>query len=760
MASKLMIIESPNKIKTIMKFLTPDWQIIATVGHIRDLAKSGPNGFGFDEQTLEPTWIIPKQASFGNFSSPAERIKEIQEKSSKAKEIYIATDPDREGEAIAWHVYEVIKKEDKPKVLRITFNEITKDAVINAINNPRKINIHWVNSQFARRILDRLVGFSLSKLVHQKLHAKSAGRVQTIALKFIYDREKLIRAFQSYNWWTLKSYLETDDELILRDYNHDLKNINLFNRKNTNPDDQEEEDKDQEENKMELLFSDEASVKTIVNSLSKDFEVYSIDEPTFHTHSQPAPFKTSSLQITAINKLKWNISKVTQVAQHLYEGINVKGEHIAFISYPRTDSIRYSDTFVDAAKKYIIKKYGANYYDEKYATTKPALTKKTDAAPVQDAHEAIRILDFSLDPETIKNMVPADEYKLYKLIWTRTIASLMPPSKTKIIAVRIKNNENKFYTNSSALFFDGYKCVYKEFEDLPGSEHTQLDFNKFKVGAKFKAKEVTPEKHTAPPPAHYTQATLIHALEKAGVGRPSTYKQMANVSADRGYADIVNKAYVLTSLGEKVIDELAKFFSEILNINLTKDMEQHLDDIAHRGENWKEWILDFKKVFDKELKSAKGSMETSGPQLLDRKCPQCGSPLVERYSAKMHKKFVGCSNFPACKYIENSGPTLPPPEKLDEKCPQCGSQLLLRTSRYGSKFIACSGFPKCRYLRPANMTHAQYEAINKLKDEAKKNKTKLVLPPDLQKVYEESLASKKKTLNDKKAKNNEEEEKE
>lgn len=676
----LLIIESPNKIETISKYLKDkDFKIMATIGHIRDLSK---RGLGFDEKTLEPNWIVSnsKKANFKSEKTKKDIINEIKEVASKAEKIYLATDPDREGEAIAWHVYEILSDKDKSKCFRITFNEITKDAILKALEQPRAIDIRWVQSQFARRILDRLVGYKLSKLVRDKIKGTSAGRVQTVALKFIYDREKEIENFKEKKWWTLDVVLENEAKLILREINPKLKDVKLVKT-------------DDEEQGTGIDFENETSANIIKNALEEKFEIYAIDDPKEYGSNPREPYKTSTLQQDAINKLYWNVGKVTTVAQHLYEGIKIKGEHTALISYPRTDSTRISETFSIKTKEFILKKYGEKYYQFRTFGS----NKKTEGN-VQDAHEAIRVIDPYMTPESLKSIISKDEYALYKLIWVRTIAAYMTQARYVNVVVRLSNAGNKFYTYNRKLKFDGYKKVYQHYEDKD-IEH-DIQISNLKLQQKLKAKTVETKEHTSSPPARYNQASLIKALDEAGVGRPSTYRSMANMAIERGYARLDNRAYAMLPIGNAVIEGLNQYFPYILDKNFTKQMEEHLDDIATKDEKWKEWILEFKPKLEKDITSAIKEMPEPKPQEVGRKCPKCGAPLIFRNSKKTGIQFIGCSAFPKCKYVEF--PNSPKPELLDEKCPLCNKQLVKRLNKRGKPFIGCSGYPKCRYIKKIN----------------------------------------------------------
>jgi len=718
MAKNLLIIESPNKIETISHFLSKDWKILATIGHIRDLSHKNTDGFknGYNEKTLEPDWVIsnklkvsknPRAKPNPDAKTQQQIVDEIRKEAKEAKHIYLATDPDREGEAIAWHVYEVLDKKEREKCLRVTFNEITEEAVLEALSEPRQINIPWVHSQFARRILDRMVGFGLSDITRKKLGAQSAGRVQTVALRFLHDREELIKKFTTDVWYICEPKLKgLMYPLILRELSKENSKLDTYFL-----------DKDKNEIKKfdkttvdEVGFRTEDAAKKFKNSLSKKFEIYAIDEPRKTTSKPPVPFKTSTMQQSAINSLGMTIGQVTSAAQMLYEGIRLNGKHVALISYPRTDSLRFSDSFIQKAKKYIVQEYGEkNYVFRSFA----GQTKASSEKNVQDAHEGIRVIDPFLTPAMIKDKIDHNQYKLYKLIWMRSLACFLPDSISESTVARFINNGNKFYSHSSKVIFAGYKTLW----NLEAEGHKEpVDLSKYKVGDEIAVEEVTIKQSQKTPPPRYNQASLIKELDEKGVGRPSTYKTMAQVAIDRGYANLESRAYHMTPLGDNVVTGLEHFFPEIVDVQFTKEMEEHLDEIANKDEGWREWVLSFEPKFKKQLKDAEEHFKRPEPEVaLDEhgkpmKCPKCGKPLVKRYSPKSKTWFIGCSGFPECHYaVFPEQKNHHPQEIIDEKCPICGSPLAKRWNKRGQVFIGCTKYPQCRYARPADMTAEEYE---------------------------------------------------
>ena len=662
--SKLLIIESPNKIKTLRQYLGEDFQIIATIGHIRDLA---PYGMGFTPD-FDPKWVIPESKNKKE-SSKKELVDEIKKIAKKSDEIYIATDPDREGEAIAWHVFEILDDKEKNKCKRVTFNEITKKAVLDSFENKRDIDLNWVHSQFARRIIDRLIGFKLSKLMQNKLKADSAGRVQSVALKFIEDREKEINNFKAEYWWTIDVVLSDKNELILKNVSEKFQNFK-FPSKNYS---------------TGVNFLDKNEAQQVLDDLSDEFVVKEIEEPNFYTSSSKPPYKTSTLQQDAINKLGWTSKKTTLVAQRLYEGVEIDGKQIALISYPRTDSLRLSESFVTPTLQFIEGKFGKEYVG-KYETKK---SKKDEN--IQDAHEAIRPIDAYMTPESLKTKLNKDDLSLYKLIYNRAVASLMSQAKFKKVTIKFDNNNNEFYTFSRECVFNGFRALYSDNDD---ENDKLLDLSKYTIGTIIKSKTKDIKDHETSPPQRYTQASLIAELEKAGVGRPSTYNAMANVALDRGYAELDKKTFVMTQIGKNVVDQLDKYFPMIINKDFTRSMEERLDNIAAGNEEWKTWIKDFNPKFEQDLKDAYEKMEKVEDEQVGRDCPKCSRPLVYKRARKSGQRFIACSGYPTCKHLE----PLEQPKTLEDKCPECGSDLLMRSSKKKTYFVGCKGYPKCNYI--------------------------------------------------------------
>lgn len=638
MSKNLVIVESPSKSKTIGKYLGDDYKVISSKGHIRDLATSGKFGLGVDvENGFTPSYVPIKGKS--------SIIKELKKDVKDSNLVYLASDPDREGEAIAWHLKDALGiKDDNYK--RVRFNEITHDKVLEAMKNPSKIDDNLVKSQETRRILDRIIGFRLSKLLQRKIGAKSAGRVQSVALKLIVDREREIEAFKPEEYWTITA--------IFKDYEAEL-----FKYK--------EED-------IELHSKKEADA--VLEKLSDKYTVESIEKKEKARKSK-FPFITSTLQQESSTKLGFSAKKTMSIAQKLYEGIDLGDETVGLITYMRTDSIRLSDDFVKPAMKYIEETYGKKYigYVKK--------SKKTEN--VQDAHEAIRPTSVLREPLKIKQYLTSDEFKLYSLIYKRTLASLMADASVNQTTIIFDNNNYKFKTVGSILIFDGYLKVYGDYES---SEDKILP----EIGDKEVAitNNVDCSQHFTKPPARYTEAKLIKTLEELGIGRPSTYATIIDTIKSRGYVELVEKKFKPTEIGIETTDKLQDYFSDLINTDYTKNMEDELDSIAEGGIVWNKVLQDFYDIFEPRVEKAFTDMEKKAPIKTGEMCPECGNPLVIRKGK--YGEFVACSNYPDCKYIKKE-------EKADVvicNCPNCDGKIIEKNSRRGKTFYGCNNYPKCK----------------------------------------------------------------
>ena len=640
MTKQLVIVESPSKSKTIEKYLGKDYKVLSSKGHIRDLSTKGKFGFGVDiENHFKPDYITLKGKS--------KTITELKKAAKEAQHVFLATDLDREGEAISWHLYDALDLKEKDYD-RIVFNEITKNTLEESFNHARKIDMDLVNSQEARRILDRIIGFRLSKLVQKKTNGKSAGRVQSVTLKLIVDREREIQKFITQEYWT-----------IIADFNDFKAELYKYKTK-------------------EIELENELQAKQVIDKLNKSFTIESVDTKSKLKKSK-FPFITSTLQQEASNKLKFSAKKTMQLAQKLYEGIDLKNETVGLITYMRTDSVRLSDEYIKSAYKYIVTKYGEEYL----GTVKKS--KKTEN--VQDAHEAIRPTSVNRDPLSVKPYLTDDEFKLYRMIYYRTLASLMKDAKTKNTTIILDNNDYKFKATGQILTFDGYLKVYKDYEDTKDTELPPLDTYKSNVIA---STNIVKEQHFTQPPARYTEAKLVKAMEDLGIGRPSTYAATLDIIKTRGYVNMVEKKFVPTDIGIEVTDKLQEFFSHLINVKYTANMETDLDKIADGKKIWYQVLEQFYKQFEPSVEEALEKMPQKELQETGENCPQCGSPLVIRNGR--YGKFTACSNFPKCKYIKQ--------EKKEEviicDCPNCDGKIIEKKSRRGKVFYGCNNYPKCK----------------------------------------------------------------
>lgn len=639
----IIIVESPAKCKTISKYLGGDYTVVSSKGHIRDLATSGKYGLGIDiENDFKPNYEIIK--------GKKKDVKYLKDLIEKADHIYLATDPDREGETISWHLYDELKVPDE-KYDRIVFNEITKDVVLKALKNPRRIDMNLVHSGEARRFLDRIIGFRLSKVMQSKTSGKSAGRVQSVALKLIVDREREILAFIPKEYWTIEA-----------DFKDFKANLETYKEKDIEIPNEEEADK-------------------ILDSLTNTFTIKKVEEKE-KKRSAKEVFKTSTLQQACSNKLGFAASKTMKIAQKLYEGIELDDGFHGLITYMRTDSVRLSDEFTSASFAYINSKFGKDYvgYVKK--------GKKTEN--VQDAHEGIRPTNINYEPDKIKKYLAPDEYKLYRIIYYRALASLMADAKFNSTTVLLDNNEYGFKATGSVLTFDGYLKVYGDYED---QEDTILpDFKNYKAGI-ILSDTITKTQHFTKPPARFTESSLIKELESLGIGRPSTYATIISTIKDRGYVTLEDKKFVPTEVGFETTDKLQEFFSSIVNVKYTANMEKDLDEIAEGNEDYKKMLKEFYDNFAPLVDNAFKNMEKKKPEETGEKCPECGSPLVIRKGK--YGQFTACSNYPTCKYIKKENKQIE--KEIICKCPKCEGNIIVRKTKKGKEFYGCDNFPKCKY---------------------------------------------------------------
>ena len=690
---KLVIVESPTKCQTIKRYLGSEYEVVASKGHIRELAKNGKGGLGVDiENDFKPTYKISKEKY--------NVVNDLRKKARKASEVILATDPDREGEAIAWHLTEVLGL-DPLKTKRLEFHEITRDSINDAIKNPRTINLNLVSSQEARRIIDRIIGFKLSKLLNNKIHSKSAGRVQSATLKIIADHEKEIANFKPEEYYKISVVAKFNDE----DYELTLKrNKPISSLK--------------EAEEILSAIGDEL----IVSEVKKDIK----------TKQSKPPFKTSTLEQAAYNSFKIGTKETQGIAQSLYEGIQIEGEHEGLITYMRTDSTLLSSTFIKRATNFINETFGEQYIGPNANLKK---TSKNEKLP----HEAIRPTSNHMTPEKVKPYLNRRQYQLYKLIYDRALGYLMAPKKEEVTTVTFKCSDDVSLTlEGTRLIFDGYTKLNKNDEDKTSKLLPLIN-----VGDKFTLVSKKQEQKFTQPPAHYSEAKIVSIMEDVGIGRPSTYANTISILNNRKYVQDSQGILAITPQGDKTSHVLDKYFPDIVNAKYTAQMEEKLDDIEEGKETTLDVLKEFYYPFIEEFENASKRMYKDAGEKVGRQCPKCGhdlvykdgkngrfiscsdypncdyvesikkelvytgetcpvcgKPLVERIGLK-NKKFVACSGYPDCKYIKGNenkiSKTKQPLKLVGKKCPKCGKDLVFRKNKKGEEFIACSGFPKCRY---------------------------------------------------------------
>ena len=650
MARYLVIVESPAKVKTIKKFLGSNYVVAASNGHVRDLPKSQ---LGVDvENDYEPKYITIR--------GKGEILANLRKEVKKADKVYLATDPDREGEAISWHLSTALKLEDK-KVYRISFNEITKNAVKASLKNPRDIDMDLVDAQQARRVLDRVVGYRISPLLWAKVkRGLSAGRVQSVALRIIADREAEIDAFIPEEYWSLDAELKVKGErkpLIAKFYGTEKEKMTI-------------------ESKEQL------------NQILKELEgvSYEVDEikKGERTKKAPVPFTTSTLQQEASKALNFATSKTMRIAQQLYEGIDIKGSGtVGIITYLRTDSTRVSEEADANVRSYIGEQYGSQYVAEEG-------TKKSNGQKIQDAHEAIRPTDVSRTPAMLKDSLSRDQFRLYQLIWKRFVASRMMPAVYETTSVKIAAGKYRFNVATSRIAFEGFRLIYTEAgeeKDEKGVLLKGLDENSELSLEQFESKQ-----HFTQPPAHYTEASLVKTLEELGIGRPSTYAPTISTIINRRYVAKENKNLYMTELGEVVNNIMMQSFPSIVDVSFTANMESLLDGVAEGKVRWKTIIENFYPDLDAAVKKAEEELEEVKieDEVTDVICEECGRNMVIKYGP--HGKFLACPGFPECR---NTKPYL---EKIGVKCPMCGKDVVIRKTKKGRRYYGCENNPECEFM--------------------------------------------------------------
>lgn len=679
---KLVIVESPAKAKTIGKFLGKEYVVKASMGHIRDLPTYR---FGVNiDKDFAPSYEIIR--------GKKELIKELKEEASQASQVYIASDPDREGEAIAWHVKEVLGLEDKGDI-RIEFNEITKEAVTKAVQNPRAIDYNRVYAQQARRILDRIVGYKLSPLLWRKIKkGLSAGRVQSVAVRLICEREEEIEKFVPEEYWSLTAQLEAEKKKFA---------AKLFKYQGQ---------------KIEIKSQEEIE-KVLKDLQEKEYRVAKISKK-LSKKSAPEPFTTSTLQQEASKRLNFSAKKTMQVAQTLYEGLEL-GEYgqTGLITYLRTDSTRISLEAKEKAQEYIQKLYGKEYV---------GLVKKAKEpkGKVQDAHEAIRPTDIEKEPEKIKQYLSNDQYKLYKLIWERFLASQMSDAQYDVTTVEIAAGDYLFKATGSVLKFAGFTKIY-QVEEEEGEEKEKLP--PLREEQILTLVNLEPKQHFTEPPPRYTEASLIKALEEKGIGRPSTYAPILDTIVKRGYVEKEKKQLKPTELGRIVVDLLKEHFPDIIDVEFTAEMEEKLDRIEEGETNWIDVLRSFYEPFNETLKQSYEKIEKINLPVeeSEEKCPNCGRNLVVRTSR--YGKFLACPGYPECKFIK------PFVQKTGATCPKCGGEVVVKKSKKGRTFYGCANYPACDFVSwdlPSNKRCPECQSIMVEKRPKKKSPYLLCTNPD------------------------------
>ena len=681
MADKLIIVESPAKANTIKKFLGGSTKVVASMGHIRDLPKSK---LGVDlEHNFEPEYI--------NIRGKGDLIKSLKKDAVSAKKVYLATDPDREGEAIAWHLAHIL---DIPQdsICRVTFNEITKETVQESMKHPRKIDMNLTDAQQARRVLDRIVGYKISPLLWKKVkRGLSAGRVQSVAVKLICDREEEIEKFIPEEYWNIYATLSQENSK------------KSFEAHFYGKDGKKQEIKSKEE--VDEILKAIKGKKYIVDDIKKSEK----------KRTPAPPFTTSTMQQEASRKLGFTLKKTMSVAQGLYEGVKVpeKGD-VGLITYMRTDSTRISDEARNAAQKHITSTYGKEYYENRFYKTK---------ADAQDAHEAIRPTYVELEPDKIKDSLTPDQYKLYKLIYNRFIASQMSAAVYDTVAVSIKVNDYEFRANGQTLKFKGFMTLYVEGEDNKGKEEKDISIPELKVNETLKEEKIEPKQSFTEPPPRYTEASLVKALEEKGIGRPSTYSPTITTILERRYIEKEQKQLMPTELGKVVNKLLIENFPDVINVEFTANIEKQFDEVAEGKEKWKTVIKDFYTPFKVTLDKVEKELEhvTLEDEVSDVQCEKCGRMMVYKYGR--FGKFLACPGYPECK---NAKPIV---ETIDVPCPVCGASVQVRKTKRRKNYYICENNPtSCNYIswnkpKIGEKWEPQEEVITQTKKKTTKRKS-------------------------------------
>lgn len=649
MAKNLVIVESPSKATTIKKFLGSSYEVVASNGHVRDLPKSQ---LGIDiENDFEPKYITIR--------GKGELLAKLRKEAKKADKVYLATDPDREGEAISWHLSKALKLDDK-NARRITFNEITKNAVKQSIKQAREIDMDLVDAQQARRVLDRMVGYQISPVLWAKVkRGLSAGRVQSVTLRIIADREEQINAFIAKEYWTLSGEFKIDGEKkpLTADFYGTIKE--------------------------KMSIESEQQAESIIDEIQKSKFKISDIKTSGRTKKSPLPFTTSTLQQEAAKTLNFATQKTMRLAQGLYEGVAIKGKGtLGLITYLRTDSTRISEEAKNNAAEYIKENYGEDYLNQEEKT-------KKSSKKIQDAHEAIRPTYVDLTPAQVKDSLPRDQFRLYQLIWKRFLASQMSAAKYETKSVKIDSDKYRFTSASSKVVFSGYLSVYQTEEDKIDKKTLS---KKLEKDMQLKLGEVDKKQHFTQPPAHFTEASLVKTLEELGIGRPSTYAPTISTIINRHYVAKEQKNLYITELGEVVNNIMKKSFASIVDVNFTAYMEGLLDRVEDGSVKWKTVVENFYPDLHEAVEIAQKEIEQIKieDEVTDVICEECGRNMVVKYGP--HGKFLACPGFPECKN------TKPYYEKIGVKCPKCGADIVIKKTKKGRRYFGCSAYPECDFM--------------------------------------------------------------
>ena len=661
---KLIIVESPHKCVTIGRFLGKDYKVMASKGHICDLAANGKMGLGVDvDHNFTPNYLISKDKE--------SVVKELKAAVKSADEVYLATDPDREGEAISYHLARILGL-DVNTTKRLEFHEVTKPAVIKALENPRTIDLKLVKSQETRRIIDRIMGFRLSNILQKKIKSRSAGRVQSVVLRFVVDRENEIKAFVPVEYWTITGLFSNQEKNIKAE-------LSAYQGKAIKINNQEEAD-------------------AIEKALPDAFTVSAIKKEVRTREPRP-PFITSTLQQEAFSQFHFSTKKTSTIAQRLYEGIEIDGVPTGLITYMRTDSTRLSDEFIHAGSEFITNTYGKEYLGRTHM--------QKSNKNVQDAHEAIRPTDINLTPERIHDYLTKDENQLYSLIYERAVASMMAGRKDSITTIQLTGNDYTFTCSGSVKVFDGYSRVYGKYEE----KENKVDLPSFVQGETLSKDKIEKLQHFTKAPARYNEGKLVKMMQENGIGRPSTYSPTITNLLDHDYIENQKGSLIPTEQGDLTVVKLNEYFPKYMDVSYTAKMETELDEIAEGKIDEQKLLSSFWEEFQKYFASAEKNMEKIPPKEVGRNCPKCGAPLVIRKGR--YGEFVGCSNYPKCDYIEKQKPEVIP----DRVCPKCGKPLVKRMGKKGA-FVGCSDYPKCNYMETLDGKPITTE------------KKEIVIPPD------------------------------